>query len=281
MLGKLLKYDFKNLLFPCLPVYLGGLIASIIGIFLVQITENYTFQNETLTIEWFTYVVSNFSLMIILFAITCIILFSIILVSIDFYHTVFAKRGYLIHTLPVSSKEILLSKIISGFISIFLSTIVALSFYYLLSLGDKDFITDFSSSNFMIILGNSTITIDNPEAKYFLNGFFISIVLILIFSSIYTVLNIQLSIALGHLTKYKVVGSIAIFLFFSNFINNLYALPSVVLFVFEAHKDVVDVASMGSMFLNPTILYCLILSIASIVYYFVVRKIINEKLNLI
>lgn len=279
MLGKLLKYDFKNLLLPCLPVYLGGLILTLLGMFLVGTARNYPeVATEPFNLQLTIYIVANLVLSIILFGISCIILFALIVIAMDFYHTVFAKRGYLTHTLPVSTKEILLSKIISGFICIFLSTCVALILYYLLALADREAVMDFNHSNFMIVVGVSSYGFDDPEANSFLIALFTSIGLIILSSSIYSVLTIYMSIALGHLTKYKVVGSLVILLILCNFVSNLYALPAIILFISEA-TEVVN--HTGHIFISPTILYCSIISIASVAYYFVIKKIINRKLNLI
>lgn len=276
MLGKLLKYDFKNLLLPCLPLYVGGIILAIIGNFLIGFSGEPIDVVDVMTSEGIIHIFSSLSISLIFFGITCIILFSLALVATDFYHTVFGKRGYLTHTLPVSSKDMLLSKFISGFVSLFISTAIAIILYYVISIGNES-----SPSDFTIVLGESLINITEPLGRKLIIYILVASFFLTIFSTIYGVVTIYLSVALGHLTKYKIGGSIAIFCILSNIVSSILVIPSGILIVFEITKTVENMYPSEAIIVNPTILYCVLVSIASAIYYFVVRKIMDNKLNLV
>lgn len=284
MLGKLLKYDLKNMILPCIPVYIGGLVLALIG--MITNTNNNSIIPFTSieNLDLIIYIISGLLFTLSTFGIGCIIIFVTILISSDFYNSVFAKQGYLTHTLPVSSKDILLSKSISGFISLSLSVLIVFSLYCIV-----DF--DFNSTKSLVIsidshqllLGNILIDINSITGEEYIKTIQLSGFLITLFSLILSVLTIYLSIALGHLTKYKVIGSIVALIILSNIINNIFVLPPCFLFIFEIFKNSENIFLISSekLFLSPSILYCILASVGTIIYYFSTKKIIDGKLNLI
>ena len=116
MLRKLLKYDFKTLLHTLLPMYAIALSLSIISnIFLKLERITPIFRVPTVFIVGLSVLVS-----------VGISLVTLIIGIINFYKQTVKDEGYLLHTLPVSKKNIILSKLISLNVMQILSIIITI-----------------------------------------------------------------------------------------------------------------------------------------------------------
>lgn len=125
MLGKLIKYEFKACGRVFFPIYLVILILSIInGMysqygFIQSLKNNLSQKGSLLSVQGILTVVL-LALFVSLFVIT------IIFTIQRFKKSLLEDEGYLIFTLPVSSRNIILSKYIVSLIFVILSTLVAI-----------------------------------------------------------------------------------------------------------------------------------------------------------
>ena len=111
MLGKLMKYELKACGRIFVPLYVAILVvAAIIGVF----SNTESFQVASILI---------FILMALFIGLMVV---TIVLIIQRFKKSLLEDEGYLMFTLPVSIKNLILSKYLTSLIYIILSTIIAI-----------------------------------------------------------------------------------------------------------------------------------------------------------
>ena len=131
MLGKLMKYEWKNIWKAGTLMLLGMFIVTVIGCIALQmpgVAEFFDSNDINGAQAWL--VVSSFAAMLILYVI--MLLAStwgmLIFLGIRFYRSMYTDEGYLSHTLPVTANQLFLSKVvISGVWYLFISLSIILS----------------------------------------------------------------------------------------------------------------------------------------------------------
>ena len=120
MLGKLLKYDFKSVWRVWWIAAVSALGASVIGSFalrfflsLIEVQDPAILENREIS---FAYVASLILFIFSVLAIIASVFVMEILVYFRFYKHFFSDEGYLTFTLPVSRKNLLLSKTLNAII---------------------------------------------------------------------------------------------------------------------------------------------------------------------
>ena len=112
MLGKLMKYELKACGRIFVPLYVAILVvAAIIGVF----SNTESFQVASILI---------FILMALFIGLMVV---TIVLIIQRFKKSLLEDEGYLMFTLPVSIKNLILSKYLTSLIYIILSTIITIS----------------------------------------------------------------------------------------------------------------------------------------------------------
>lgn len=106
MLGKLLKYDFKEM---------GGLLLPIMGALLI-ISLVAKISLETSVFEMLPEVFQVLAIMAYILIIFACCVGAPIYFVVFFYKSLYSNRGYITHTLPVTTNQKLASKIISSFV---------------------------------------------------------------------------------------------------------------------------------------------------------------------
>ena len=224
MLGKLIKYEFKACGRVFFPIYLVILILSIInGIysqygFIQSLKNNLSQKGSLLGVQGILTVVL-LALFVSLFVIT------IIFTIQRFKKSLLEDEGYLIFTLPVSSRNIILSKYIVSLIFVILSTLVAILSFMLMGI----FIENYKFARIMNMTGLIIINMINSD-KGILTAILVLILgLIIVYTNF--VLSVYLSISVGQIPKFNKhrsgIGVIAFFLiniiigYVRSFINNI------------------------------------------------------------
>lgn len=116
MLTKLLKYDFKSLVKVSLPVYLVALLLAVLTRGLNLLAKEVSIFS----------VPSGFISTLFVIVIIAIPIFTFVLTIIRFYQNLVKDEGYLMHTLPVSKNQLVLSKTISALTFLFISCLVSI-----------------------------------------------------------------------------------------------------------------------------------------------------------
>ena len=133
MLGKLMKYEWKNIWKAGTLMLLGMLVVTVIGCVVLRmpggvVTGLLDNNDINATQSWF--VLSSFVATLILYVV--MLLAStwgmLIFLGIRFYRSMYTDEGYLSHTLPVTANQLFLSKIlVSGVWYLFITIGIGIS----------------------------------------------------------------------------------------------------------------------------------------------------------
>ena len=133
MLGKLMKYEWKNIWKAGTLMLLGMLVVTVIGCVVLRmpggvVTGLLDNNDINATQSWF--VLSSFAAILILYVI--MLLAStwgmLIFLGIRFYRSMYTDEGYLSHTLPVTANQLFLSKVlVSGVWYLFITIGIGIS----------------------------------------------------------------------------------------------------------------------------------------------------------
>ncbi len=135
MLGKLLKYDFKNLYKTLLPIYLITLVITILTVILNNLSDTSNLFSTLNALMILSYVV-----------ILMVLIVGTFFLSIrDFYLDFATERGYLINTLPVKKSTIITSKFITSVTTMLSSIVVMFISILILVIGNGEW-TSFANS---------------------------------------------------------------------------------------------------------------------------------------
>ena len=224
MLGKLIKYEFKACGRVFFPIYLVILILSIIN----RIYSQYGFiqsLKNTLSQKGSLLGVQGILTVVLLALFVSLLVITISFTIQRFKKSLLEDEGYLIFTLPVSSRNIILSKYIVSLIFVILSTLVAILSFVLMGI----FIENYQFARIMNMTGLIIINMINSD-KGILTAILVLILgLIIVYTNF--VLSVYLSISVGQIPKFNKhrsgIGFIAFFLiniiigYVRSFINNI------------------------------------------------------------
>lgn len=267
MLGKLLKYELKATSRVFIPLYIAILIVSIVN--------GLSLNLEILNIQGLATIILM-CLFISLFVIT-------IVVTIQrFNKNLLKDEGYLMFTLPVSSKHLILSKYLTSLIWTFLSFVVAFLSFTIIFM-----IPTYKYFDFSYFINEFNLLFSNMLNLNIL-GQFIKIILLMIISYTIFIFNVYLALSVGQLpifNRFRNVSSFIGFLVINLLIS--YAQNIVSLFVNDASVNIeaIDninyainsVTSIVSKGLNIAIVINLIIIL---VLFFATTYILDKKLNL-
>lgn len=271
MLGKLLKYDLKELFKLLIPLYFGGLILAVFNGFLLIPAELKTDLSNSAYWSLMLTLVKNMSIM----AIASLNLVAFVWCIIRVYNGLFAKEGYLTNTLPVTHHQILASKIISTFLAIFITGVVTTILGFIFIMGYLEEIP------WEYVKEAMSYVYDEVPFH-----FIATISLYLFVTVLSYILMTFVSMALGHLTKARVLLS---FVFYFA-IQYIIVQPSTGLLMFSVFSTDSDTGSFiynagtNAEFFNPIskILWLSIglYAIFTVISYVLTSYIMNKKLNL-
>ena len=267
MLGKLLKYELKATSRVFIPLYIAILVVSIVN--------GLSLNLEILNIQGLATIVLM-CLFISLFVIT-------IVVTIQrFNKNLLKDEGYLMFTLPVSSKHLVLSKYLTSLIWTFLSFVVAFLSFTIIFM-----IPTYKYFDFSYFINEFNLLFSNMLNLNIL-GQFLKIILLMIISYTIFIFNVYLALSVGQLpifNRFRNVSSFIGFLVINLIIS--YAQNIVSLFVNDASVNIeaIDninyainsVTSIVSKGLNIAIVINLIIIL---VLFFATTYILDKKLNL-
>ena len=267
MLGKLLKYELKATSRVFIPLYIAILVVSIVN--------GLSLNLEILNIQGLATIVLM-CLFISLFVIT-------IVVTIQrFNKNLLKDEGYLMFTLPVSSKHLVLSKYLTSLIWTFLSFVVAFLSFTIIFM-----IPTYKYFDFSYFINEFNLLFSNMLNLNIL-GQFLKIILLMIISYTIFIFNVYLALSVGQLpifNRFRNVSSFIGFLVLNLLIS--YAQNIVSLFVNDASVNIeaIDninyaissVTSIVSKGLNIAIVINLIIIL---VLFFATTYILDKKLNL-
>ena len=267
MLGKLLKYELKATSRVFIPLYIAILVVSIVN--------GLSLNLEILNIQGLATIVLM-CLFISLFVIT-------IVVTIQrFNKNLLKDEGYLMFTLPVSSKHLVLSKYLTSLIWTFLSFVVAFLSFTIIFM-----IPTYKYFDFSYFINEFNLLFSNMLNLNIL-GQFIKIILLMIISYTIFIFNVYLALSVGQLPVFNRFRNVSSFIGFL-VINLLISYSQNIVGLFGNNASVniesIDninyaissVTSIVSKGLNIAIVINLIIIL---VLFFATTYILDKKLNL-
>jgi hypothetical protein len=193
----------------------------------------------------------------------------IVYFCINFYQSMYSRKGYLTHTLPVDSHTLLCSKILTfGLWSniIMLATVVSLFLFIMVIAGPSDI-----KMLFDIVLQSFYQETGTSFAAYLIVALLCGMIQMFMTITLYLT-----AITIGQLSsKHKVLMSIVSFIVIM-VVNSIFEMLSTALFGRYTNPLLTETVN-----LYPPIIFSLVLSsILAIVGYFVSNYIVRRKLNL-
>ena len=271
MLGKLIKYEFKGSGRVLLPLY--GLILALAIITKIfngmSIYEFGALGSLTMGIVAFAYGLTMMAVMLV----------TMFLIIQRFFATVYGDEGYLTHTLPVKSRNIIISKALAAICWISLSSIVAVTSVIIIGYQPNMFADLFKAIEMLKAeIGAEAV----GQIIYVMaNMTFVSIL-----ASVAMIIIIYMCISIGQLFKRKFAGSIMAFVGVSFVVNLITGVVGNAMgesgffdFIYAVQyaNNAEGVMSAVNHFVWILSLFYVI---KIVVYYFITNHLMTKKLNL-
>lgn len=267
MLGKLLKYELKATSRVFVPLYIAILVVSIVN-------------GLSLNLEIFN--IQGLATIILMCLFISLFVITIVVTIQRFNKNLLKDEGYLMFTLPVSSKSLVLSKYLTSLIWTFLSFVVAFLSFNIIFI-----IPTYKYFDYSYFINEFNLLFSNMLSLNILGQFF-KIILLMVISYTIFIFNVYLSLSIGQLpifNRFRNISSFIGFLVINLLIS--YAQNTVSLFVNDASVNIeaIDninyaissVTSIVSKGLNIAIVINLIIIL---VLFFATTYILDKKLNL-
>lgn len=279
MLGKLLKHEWKTVW--KVPVLLIAILM------VISVMAGLTFALPIWDSEWIGLPLSGVMMIIVYYiALIAVGIGITIYFAVRYYRNMFTDEGYLTHTLPVTTHQLLLNKVITmsawnliGVVAVGVSLVLFFGIMFL-SLASKNssFARDFVEAlSELKEIGNY------PFFRGF-GSFLVSMMFMMAVSSVSGSMILIASINLGQMVhKHRVLGSIGAYFAISTVIQGI---NMAIMFPLMM-KMTIDNELLYSFEESPLALYTMFYTIVSVVYaaiavglYFLSEYLIRKKLEL-
>lgn len=291
MLGKLFKHDFRSLSRVLVPTHLAILAATIIATlgFAFNIRSGYYSFNSNLALQSLQ-VISSLLSGLMLAAIFASIFLVAFIIFQHFYKSFMSDEGYLTFTLPVTTSQLLWSKLLTaGLWTIINSVVIAFCILIFVAFGTSS--TSFYNAEAFQALGRFIAEM-NAALGARLALPIIEFAVLCIIGIAYSLLEVYLSLILGGIMsqKHKILAAIAAYFGINIIVGIISSIAQTVFtagFVrdmaylnFEANTPAEAFDKVFGM-LNPYILFLGALSVVLTVVFFIVSHyLLKNKLNL-
>ena len=279
MLGKLLKHEWKAVW--KVPVLLIAILM------VISVMAGLTFALPIWDSEWIGLPLSGVMMIIVYYiALIAVGIGITIYFAVRYYRNMFTDEGYLTHTLPVTTHQLLLNKVITmsawnliGVVAVGVSLVLFFGLMFL-SLASKD-------SSFARDFVEALSELKEMEHFHISRGFgsfLASTAFMMVVSSVSGSMILIASITLGQMVhKHRVLGSIGAYFAINTIIQGI---NMVIMFPLMV-KMTIDNEFLYSFEESPLALYTIFYMIVSVVYaaiavglYFLSEYMIRKKLEL-
>lgn len=295
MLGKLMKHEWKSTYKMCVAMILFIFGVTLVGCLSFQTPMwRSAFSNREMENITAFDLLGIFSLLFYVFALVGIMFGSVIYLGYRFYRSMYSEEGYLTHTLPVTSHQLLISKIVVG--GLWLILFILLMFGSMTVLLSSLLSTAFSS-----ITGGMNIfeffNMHQSEIRRAVQGELGDIfgavklsseipmyVIMFIIGAFYSMILLAGAMTLGQLSsKHKVLMSIVSYfglLFVGNILSSVLSMPVTIRNIVY-YTEGNSVSMNFNSIISPSSLISLGINIVMmVVIYLMSSYIITRKLNL-
>ena len=272
MLGKLLKYDFRSMGKQFAFVWPAVLVLALVNRF----TFGGLFQEGGADIGLPGQLATGLTFLVYWAVILATMVLTLVFIIQRFFKGLLGDEGYLMHTLPVKTWQLIVSKLICGMTACIISVLVALlSVLIIIPVPTADLL-DFWPELFRA-LGSQGV-----------NGFLapLELLLLILVSLVQCCLHLYLAMAIGHLFgKNRIVMSVVAFLAI-NFVVSFLFSSAFFSFVSLLGEQVTELLydrvemSVWGVWHSAVGLMILGSAAAAAVYFFFTERILRRRLNL-
>ena len=255
MLAKLIHFEFKST-YKLFLILIGAefLLSIVLG---VSVNTNLKIMSERLAYDPF-YTSNSSTVSFILVLMVVGIVFATFMMifgsSVQRFHkNLLSGQGYLMHTLPVTTWQLVLSKVIAYLIYVVLFVLAQIICLLGVTIGAGQFIDIIRSIDFYWV---------ERVIRGILNLDFLQVCLTYLFSASRFLLLIYLCYAMGNLfPEHRLLVGIATFVILGVVIPSLLDLPSILVYTFGA-VSIMNAFYYGMNYQTVTLLYTLIMNVA-------------------
>ena len=255
MLGKLIHFEFKST-YKLFLILIGAefLLSLVLG---MTINSNIQIISEMMMYSLHsTNNPSTFSFILILMVVGVIFATFILIFGSSvqrFHKNLLSGQGYLMHTLPVTTWQLVLSKVIAYLIYVVLFVLAQIICLLGVAIG---------SGQFIDIIRSIDIYWVERVIRGILNLDFLQVCITYLFSASRFLLLIYLCYAMGNLfPEHRLLVGIATFVILGVVIPSLLDLPSILVYTFGA-VSIMNAFYYGMNYQTVTLLYTLIMNVA-------------------
>lgn len=288
MLKKLMKHDFRALsrtLFPLqIGVLGGGLVATLLTAITIRLGQHSTATGGSSLLRGLIMGVSATASVLIGIAIMASALVTLLLICYHFYRSFLADEGYLTFTLPVSTSNLIWSKLLTGMIWTVINALVVMVTLLIFSVFGT---TSNSLVNTEVLQGFRMFFTDLlPEASKYVNVPLMSVetVVIGILGLASQMLEIYFAIVVGGQVakKHKVLAAIGMYLLINMGVGIIStSFISIVSFGEGFASLTLDTVPQVTRFMTSVFgWYGVLFAGLAVLFFFLIRSIFKKNLNL-
>ena len=269
MLSKLLKHEFRATGRIMLPVFLMLLASAGIFNLFLQLSGKYDYVALSVLRGLFSTI---FFVTLIGTAVA-----SFLLMIYRFYKNYMKDEGYLMFTLPVSTAQLIWSKLIAALVWSVATVLVVLCAIALATLGQSFW------ADVMPFLRDSWRVITTQVSAGNLAGFIIELIAYLILAPLASYLMIYASIALGHTSpNHKVLLSVIIYFGLNTAVQTITSFGSVFGILSVSEGTLADFVPKDPIsFIHIVVIATIVLAlIECVVFYLITHSTLKKRLNL-
>lgn len=281
MLSKLMKYDFRDQGRLQWPLQLGVVLGGIVAGFCMAYTMRTAQMMEQPSGPKALQIIMIVLIALVMMAIAASSIITQVLVGRQYYQNCFCDEGYLTFTLPVSSRKILISKVLTGSLWVLINLVavlVGVGLFLWIGIGFN------AEASAEIMEGFAKLKAElaaSPIAGS-ITGFIIQYVVLLLVSTVSSVVMVDFVVTLGnHLArKHKILCAVGLYFLLTFIVSALSGVVTSAMMVSLMRVGDFDwgvyVTSMNGVF-TVSILMSFVMTV--VMYYFMDR-IVKNKLNL-
>lgn len=270
MLGKLIKHEFKAVTNVMLLINGCTLLLSLIGC-LTFVSPLWEIENDYIPM------MAAFSVIVYYIAIIAISFASAIYLMLRFYKNLYTDEGYLMHTLPVTPRQLILSKGITAFCWLAITAImIGLSIVSIMLSACLKFMDSYDLREMFRELPYMFQELYGMGTTQYVT----LMIIVTIISTASGLLMIYASISLGQLfSKHKIISSVGCYVLFhiiTQVINMIAMMP----YYSRLMNPYSSSNSMDGYLYYVWITTAVIALITGVIYYVITEYIMTKKLNL-
>lgn len=279
MLGKLLKYDNREMGIPVLLFSLISVAAGFLGGWLARFLGMLNEKGLEATMQVIISIPMMLTISVCFAAIFAAVIIALVIILRRYYKNLFSDEGYLTFTLPVEPSQLLFSKTLLGYFWLLIATIAScLGFIVFLgTVSAKDTFFDFTfTRDILSSLGYSYTTLTKTPIAVAV----IEIVLSVLVALARTLLSMYLAITVGAIVakKHKILAAIGIYVL----INMATSVISNIFSVIIMRTTFIDIMENDyQIIVHGSTIFQIILNLAiAVVCYLINRYLLTKKVNI-